>query len=110
MNRYIIIAGCFLTALLVAYFVRCELLKKQITDKVGDSDLLKSDLSKLTAWELAFLRDVTDAMTEAPSANGLNPKLEEFAKDDKWKSIMAKTGGLKSFGFEEKKSTTTTKK
>ncbi len=108
MNRYIILAGCFITALIVAYFVRSEMLKKDIIGKVGDSEQLEKDLSKLTAFELAFLRDVADAMMEPQEKGKLNPKLAEFATDSKWKSILTKTDGLKSFTIEDK--TTTTKK
>jgi hypothetical protein len=107
MNRYIILAGCFITALIVAYFVRSEMLKKDIRGKVGESDQLETDMSKLTVFELSFLRDVADAIMESSDSKGLTPKLEGFAKDDKWKSIMAKTNGLKSFGLDSNKKDTT---
>ncbi len=108
-KKSIIVAGCLLAILAIAYMVRCGMLKGDITKIVGESDQLKDDLSKLNMFELKFLSDVTASMMEPPAANGLNPKLEELAKDEKWKSIIAKTNGLKSYGIKTPGSTTTKK-
>ena len=110
LKKSIIIAGCLLAILAIAYMIRCGMLRRDITKIVGESDQLKEDLSKLNMFELKFLNDVTASMMEAPAANGLNPKLEELAKDEKWKSIQAKTNGLKSYGLKTPGSKTTTTK